>query len=168
MAIGSEKLTTIKDQRENVAELRSGILNLLDGMNYYLDWKPSDEDWSAREIVYHLLDTPPGGTATLVRKIVSGEVGEYDIWSDRTNVTEQRSTLDLAEMEADLAAFFDSFDSALQATDDVSLQGRSVTMHQRTRSEDVVRTLEEVLAGFDRHFRAHLEQLAELREALGF
>ena len=40
-------------------------------------------------------------------------------------------------------------------------------MHQRTRGEDVERTLEEALAGIDRHWRGHTDQLREVREALG-
>ena len=161
-------MTTIQSQRDNIDSLRASIVELLDGMNYCLDWKPDDSGWSAREIVYHLLDTPPGGNAELVRKIVSGEIDEYEIWSDRTNITEARSTLDMAEIENDISAFFELFNAALAAASDDDLQGRRVLMHQRTRGEDVERTLEEALAGIDRHWRGHMEQLRELREALGF
>ena len=161
-------MTTIQKQQENVDSLRASLLELLDGMNYCLDWKPEESDWSAREIVYHLLDTPPGGMASVVQGIVSGEISEYEIWSDRSNVTEARATLDMDEVEADISAFFDTFAAALAAANDADLQGRRVLMHQRTRGEDVERTLETALAGFDRHWRAHLEQLGGLREALGF
>lgn len=161
-------MTSVQGHRENVDSLRASLVELLDGMDYCLDWKPDDSDWSAREIVYHLLDTPPGGNAEMVRKLVSGEIAEYEIWSDRTNVTEARSTLDMAEIESEIAAFFELFDTALAATTDSDLQTRRVLMHQRTRGEDVERTLEEALAGIDRHWRGHMEQLRELREALGF
>ena len=160
-------MTTIQSQRENIESLRASLVELLDGMNYCLDWKPDDSDWSAREIAYHLLDTPPGGNAELVRGIVSGEIAEYEIWSDRTNVTEARSNMDMAEIESDISAFFELFDTALAAASDSDLQARRILMHQRTRGEDVERTLEEALAGIDRHWRAHMEQLRELREALG-
>ncbi len=161
-------LTTIQSQRENVDSLRSALLQLLDGMNYCLDWKPDESDWSAREIVYHLLDTPPGGVPSVVQGIVSGEISEYEIWSDRTNITDARATLDMEEVEADISAFFAKFNEALQSAGDEDLQERRVVMHQRTRGEELERTLEMVLGGFDRHWRAHLEQLGELRAALGF
>ena len=140
-------MTTIHIQRENIESLRASLVESLNGMDYCLDWKSDDSDWSAREIVYHLLDTPPGGNAELVRKIVSGEIAEYEIWSDRTNVTEARSNLDMAEIESDISAFFELFDAALAAASDNDLQGLRVVMHQRTRGEDVERTLEEALAG---------------------
>jgi hypothetical protein len=160
-------LTTIQIQRENIESLRSSLLKVLDGMNYCLDWKPEESDWSAREIVYHIIDTPPGGMASVVKGIVSGEITEYEIWSDRSNVTEARATLDMAEVETDITAFFDVFSKALAAATDDDLQGRRALMHQRTRGQDEERTLETALAGFDRHWRAHLEQLGELRSALG-
>ena len=137
-------------------------------MNYCLDWKASDSDWSAREIVYHLLDTPPGGMALVVKGIVDGELSEYEIWSDRTNVTDKRATLDIDEIEGDIGEFFAAFSAALAAARDADLEVRRVLMRQRTRGEDVERTLETALAGFDRHWRDHLAQLGELREALGF
>ena len=161
-------MTTIQSQLENVDSLRAALLGLLDGMNYCLDWKPEESEWSAREIVYHLLDTPPGGTASLVQSIVRGEITEYEIWSDRTNVTETRATLDMAEIEEDIAAFFATFSDALAAASDADLQGRRVLMRQRTRGEDEERTLEMLLAGWARHWRGHLAQLGELRAALGF
>ena len=165
---GRATLTTIKDQHENLDSLRDGLLELLDGMNYCLDWKPDDSAWSPREIVYHLLDTPPGGMAAVVTGIVSGEISEYEIWSDRTNVTGARSTLDMEEIQADINGFFAVFADGLRSASDLDLQGRRVLMHQRTREQDEERTLEAALGGFDRHWRAHLEQLGELREALGF
>lgn len=161
-------MTNIHSQRENIESLRASLVEALDGMNYCLDWKPDDSNWSAREIVYHLLDTPPGGNAELVRKIMTGEIAEYEIWSDRTNVTEARSILDMEEIESDISAFFELFEAALVAATDSDLQTRRVVMHQRTRGEDVERTLEEALTGIDRHWRGHMEQLRELREALGF
>lgn len=161
-------MTTIQEQRENLESLRAALLGLLSGMDYCLDWKQDESQWSAREIVYHLLDTPPGGTPSVVRRIVSGEISEYEIWSDRTNITEERSTREMEAVQADIAAFYEAFAAALADAADADLQGRAVLMRQRTRNEDVERTLEGVLAGFDRHWRAHLEQLTELREALGF
>ncbi len=161
-------MSTIQSHHDNLDSLRSSLLELLDGMNYCLDWKPSDSDWSAREIVYHIIDTPPGGTPSVVRGIVAGEVAEYEIWSDRTNVTEARSTLDMDEVVGDIETFFSDFEIALSSASDGNLQEIKVLMHQRTREEDVGRTLEAVLAGFDRHWRGHLDQLGGLRAALGF
>ena len=160
-------MTELQIQRENLNSLQSALLELLAGMNYCLDWKPDESAWSAREIVYHLLDTPPGGMAAIVQGIISGEIAEYEIWSDQSNVTPTRTTLDLAEIETDIAAFFNTFTAALAPATDADLTGRHVIMHQRTRAQDEERTLATALAGFNRHWQAHLTQLTELRAALG-
>ena len=161
-------MSSIQEQRDNVESLRTGLVELLSGMDYCMDWKQDESQWSAREIVYHLLDTPSAGTPVVVQGIVSGAISEYEIWSDRTNVTGDRSTREIEGVQEDIGAFFAAFREALSSAVDADLHGRSVLMHQRTRGEDLERTLEGVLSGFDRHWRAHLEQLAELRESLGF
>ena len=160
-------MNTIQGQQENLESLRTSLLDLLNGMDYCLDWKPDEDSWSAREIAYHLLDTPPGGMARVVEGIVSGAITEYEIWSDRSNVTDERATRELGDIESDVSAFFDAFNASLGPAADTDLQDRRVLMHQRTRDEDVERTLETALTGFDRHWRGHLEQVGELRAALG-
>ena len=73
----------------------------------------------------------------------------------------------MPDIVSEVSAFFETFSVALAPASDADLQGRRVLMHQRTRGEDVERTLETALAGFDRHWRSHLEQVGELRAALG-
>ena len=160
-------MTTIDSKKAGLLALRDGLLENLAGMDYCLDWKPSEDDWSAREVAYHLLDTPPGGMAKVVDGVVSGTLTEYEIWSDRANITDERATKEMADIESDISAFFAAFIGALAPASDDDLDNLRVIMHQRTRDEDVERTLEEALSGFGRHWGSHLEQLAELRAALG-
>ena len=160
--------TSLPEHHENLNSLQAALLELLAGMNYCLDWKPDETTWSAREIVYHILDTPPGGMPTIVQGIISGEITEYEIRSGHSNITPARSTLDLAEIESDITQFFAAFNKALTTANDPDLQRKQATMHQRTRQQDEERTLETVLTGFTNHCRSHLTQLNELRTALGF
>lgn len=160
--------TNLPEHHENLNSLQAALLELLAGMNYCLDWKPDEATWSAREIVYHILDTPPGGMPTIVQGIISGEITEYEIRSGHSNITPTRSTLDLTEVESDIAQFFAAFNKALTTANDADLQRKQATMHQRTRQQDEERTLETVLTGFTNHCRNHLTQLNQLRTALGF
>ena len=152
---------------DNVAVIQGELTALLDGMDYCLDWKPDPGSWSAREVLYHLLDTPPGGIQKVAAGIVAGSITEYEIWSDRSNMTPERAAHDLDQIRQDIQHFFNSLAQALSAANDEDLEGKSALMHQRTRDEHGTRTLADVLAGFDRHWRGHLEQLGELRDALG-
>ena len=73
MAIGK------KEQLESIRSVKSDLLAALVGMDYCLDWKQDPSDWSARELVYHVLDTPQGGAHNLVNRIITGEIKEYEV-----------------------------------------------------------------------------------------
>ena len=77
----------IAEHRQNLAAIHQRLTGLLDGMDYCLDWKPDAAAWSVRELVYHLLDTPAGGWPTVIAGTLSGELSEYEIQSDLTNLT---------------------------------------------------------------------------------
>ena len=153
---------------ETARRIKNELLAALDGMDYCLDWKQDPAEWSARDMVYHILDTPPGGVHSLVKGILSGEVREYDLWSDLTNVTPERSGYDMDQITADIESFFQGLDDALSGASDEDLETKTVMMHQKTREVDEERSvkaiLERTLGG---HIPEHLTQLRELREALG-
>lgn len=152
---------------ESAQSIKTELLATLDGMEYCLDWKEDPEEWSAREVVYHVLETPPGGVHSLVKGILSGEVKEYDLWSDLTNMNPERAGYDLAQITADIESFFQGLEEALSSASDEDLDAKKVIMHQKTRGIDEERTLKAILERtLDVHFREHLTQLRSLREAL--
>ena len=154
-------------QLDSVASIKSEFLALLIGMDYCLDWKQDETEWSARELVYHVLDTPPGGAQNLVKGIISGEVQEYEIWSDLTNITPERSAYDLDRVNEDIEAFFNSLSESVSGLAVSDLDEKKVMMHQRTREVDEERTLNAILdRTLNGHIRDHLTQLQALREAL--
>ena len=66
---------------EDARTIHGELLQLVEGMGYCLDWKPDPAQWSARQVIYHLLETPPGGIAPLLRSIFSGSIQEFDLWA---------------------------------------------------------------------------------------
>ena len=161
-------LTAQRDaQLENVRLISDQLLGLLDGMDYCLDWKPEPDAWSARQVIYHLLDTPPGGIHLVVRGILSGDIEEFEIFADRDNMTPERMVYDMDQIGEDIRQFFSRMEEALALADDDSM-GKSALAHLRSRGADEVRTVLQVLERpFDAHWREHLTQLQELRDALG-
>ena len=156
-----------KEHLESIRSIKSELLTVLIGMDYCMDWKQDDSEWSARELVYHVLDTPPGGAQNLVKGILAGEIQEYEIWSDLTNMTPERIEFDLERVNADIEAFFTSLDESVSEASDVDLEGKKVLMHQRTRGVDEERTLNAILdRTLNGHIRDHLAQLQDLREIL--
>ena len=162
-------MTTGKQAHLELAHsIKSELLAVLDGMGYCLDWKQEPDEWSARETVYHILDTPPGGVGSLVSGILSGEVREYDLWSDLTNMTTERAGYDMDQIIADIESFFQRLEVALSGYSDDDLETKTVMMHQRTRGVDEDRTITAILERtLDGHIREHLTQLRDLRDSLG-
>ena len=149
-------------------EVESELLSILDGMDYCLDWKPEPEAWSVRQVVYHLLDTPPGGIPRVLRGVLSGELTEYEIWADQDNVTPERLVHDLEQIREDVGTYFSDMRDALDAAADEDLDARSALAHFRSRGVDEERTTRELLDRvLDGHWRDHLTQARELRDALG-
>ena len=162
-------MSTNKDTHlQTVRVIQSELLDLLNGMDYCLDWKPGPDAWSAREVVYHLLDTPPQGIHTILRQVLGDEISEFDLRSDLTNMTMDRLSYDIDQVVEDVNRLFQGMEAVLEAAGEGDLSGKSVMVHQRNRGWDELRTLPELLDGlFARHWREHLAQVRELREALG-
>ena len=162
-------MTSQKDTHlENVQGIQSELLELLDGMDYCLDWKPEPSAWSARQVVYHLLDTPPRGFHEVLWGILSGDLAEFELWSDQDYVNPDRLGYDLEQLREDLDEFFQGMREALETATEEDFEERSVMVHQRNQGWDEVRTAQSLLEGlFARHWREHLTQIGELRDALG-
>ena len=162
-------MRTNKDTNlQTVRTIREELLELLNGMDYCLDWKPDPDAWSVREVVYHLLDTPPGGIHTVLQQVLTGEISEFDLRSDLTNMTADRLSYDMDRVVEDIDRLFRGMEAALEAAGEGGLSSRSVMVHQRNRGWDEPRSLQQLLDGlFARHWREHLAQVRELREALG-
>ena len=144
------------------------LLRLLDGMDYCLDWKPDESAWSARQVVYHVLDTPSGGINHVLWGILSGDTEEFEIWADRDNITPDRMAYDVEQIREDVDEFFREMEEAIESASPDDFDDKSVLVHLRSRGVDEERTLQTLLERtFDGHRRAHLGQIRDLRDALG-
>ena len=153
---------------QNARGIREELLRLIEGMDYCLDWKPDQETWSVREVLNHLLDTPPGGMSRVIEGIMSGELSEFDLWSDVSEMTPERLGRDIEFVRQEIAEFFRRMEASLGAAREEDFTGKSVMVHQRNRGWDEQRTAENLLLGlFARHWREHLDQVRELRDTLG-
>ena len=115
-------MTTQKEtQLERARGIQSELLGLLEGMDYCLDWKLDSTAWSVREIVYHLLDTPAGGVHTVLRGILSGEITEFEVWADRTNITPERQSNDFEAVVEEITVLFRGIQAALESAGEQDL-----------------------------------------------
>ena len=162
-------MTTPREQHlDNIRSVREQALSLLDGMDYCLDWKPGPDDWSPREVVYHLVDTPRGGIGALVAGLLDGAVTEFEVTPDLNNMDPARLEGDYPQVREDLVRVLDDLEQAVSGATDDAIQTATATAHLTARGIYEERTPEMLLRGlFHRHWTEHLGQLRELRESLG-
>ena len=162
-------MTTQRDTYlQEIQAIRTEISRLLEGIDYCFDWKPSDDEWSGREVVYHMLDTPSGGIHSVLRGMLDGSVQEFTIIADLTNLNEERQERDLAGVRDDVEAVLSGMEGMLSSATDEQISSTKVTAHLISRGQTMELTGQDLAEGiFIRHWRQHLTQLSELRESLG-
>ena len=159
-------MTTARDQHLiNVDEISTELFQILEGMEDSLDWRPDADSWSAREVITHMLYTPPGGVPQILKAMLAGEVTEYDLWADQKYLSEEARGWSLDQVRERFADYFSILKEQLAPLTDVDLEETTALVHQRNRHWDEPRPaqwlVERLFAG---HWREHLGQLKELKE----
>lgn len=153
---------------EEIRDLRGELGRLLEGMDYCFDWRPSDGEWSARDLVYHLVDTPEGGIDAAIEGVLQGRIQELPVAASLNNLTPERQAKDITAAQEDIEAVLLGVDGALASATDADLSGRRLTLNSLTYSRTREMAAQELVEGlFLRHWMEHLAQLAALRDALG-
>ena len=161
-----------QSERQNICfdirRLKKDLADALDGMDNCLDWKNDSDNWSAREIIYHLVDTPPEGMDSLIRRILNKPKGEFELIPDLTNVTGERLLKDVKEVKGDVFKILDNLELLIKEASDVDLTGKTILVHLLARGVSADRTASNLLHGlFVRHWFEHVAQLYHIRVGLG-
>jgi len=160
--------TSNEARLDNLKAAQGQLLELLSGMDYCLDWKPEPPDWSTRQVVYHLLESPPGGLQRVLWAAVSGESEPIEVWAGDDNITPERAGYDLDQVLDDVARFFTATQEALEAAGKQEIAGESVLDRYQTSGGGQTYTVGELLDSmFGAHWSEHLGQIRALRDALG-
>ena len=153
---------------QNIREIKGELFQLMEGMDYCLDWKPDADSWSAREVICHLVDTPAGGIHRLIDGIMRGDLGEFDLEPDLLNVTPERLASDIDQLRLELDQILEGLEKAVSSAAEADFNGKTILAHLIAHGRDEERTAQSLLEGlFARHWRGHLDQIRSLKEALG-
>ena len=154
-----------------VQRIREELTGLLDGMDYCLDWKEGDgspsDQWSAREVLYHLVDTPEGGIGSVIAGVLEGSLAEVTILPDISNMTPERMAADVGDALAGPLVTLQTAADAIANADDGDFEGRTALAHLPHRGVHEQRTAQSFIDGLERHWGEHLNQIRAIREALG-
>ena len=164
MATRDENLATVQ-------RIRDELTSLLEGMDYCLDWKDGDnrapDQWSAREVLYHLVDTPEGGIGSVIAGVLNGTREEVLILPDANNMTPERMAADIGEALAGPLSILQTAEDAIAGASDADFTGKTAMAHLPHREIHEVRTAQAFIDGLERHWGEHLNQLRTIRETLG-
>lgn len=162
-------MTTARDSIiEEAYDIHRILKGLLEGMDYCLDWKAEDTEWSAREVIFHILEVPEGGIGDAIGAIINGGSPQLTIIDGETNMTPEREALDLEAITELIRTYFTRLEEVLADATDHQLDQLTTQCYFPRLNHHEDRTpknlLEELLV---RHWREHLGQLSDLRNALG-
>ena len=159
MATHDENLATVRRVREE-------LTTLLDGMDYCLDWKDGD-NWCAREVLYHLVDTPEGGIGSVIAGVLDGSRPEVTILPDISNMTPERMAAEIDDALAGPLSILQTAEDAIANAADADFDARTAMAHLPHREIHEIRPAQSFIDGLERHWGEHLNQLREIRQALG-
>ena len=159
-------MPTRAENLATVQRIRDELTGLLAGLDYCLDWKDGD-NWCAREVLYHLVDTPEGGIGSVIAGVLAGARDEVTILPDANNMTPERMAADIDEAIAGPLAILQTAEDAIAAASDDDFQARTAMAHLPHRDIHEIRTAQSFIDGLARHWGEHLNQLRTIRETLG-
>ena len=140
-------------------------------MDYCLDWKDgtgSEADpWCAREVLYHLVDTPEGGIGSVIAGVLAGTLPEITILPDINNMTPERLATDIAEAIAGPLAILQTAEDAIANATMVTSRDAPLWPTCLTADIHEQRNAQSFIDGLERHWGEHLNQIRAIREALG-
>ena len=151
-----------------IRTLKQDLTDVLDGMDYCLDWKKDPDSWSAREVIYHLIDTPAEGMDLLVHRILKTEGEVVELVPDISNMSEVRLLNNIEQVKADIFNILDNLELIITDASWEELIEKTIVVDLVSQGTNEERTVLNLLQGlFIRHWSQHVIQLKNTRSHLG-
>ena len=151
-----------------IRTLKQDLTDVLDGMDNCLDWKKDPDSWSAREVIYHLIDTPAEGMDLLVHRILKTEGEVFELVPDISNMSEVRLLNNIEQVKADIFNILDNLELIITDASWEELTGKTIVVDLVAQGTNEERTVLNLLQGlFIRHWSQHVIQLKNTRSSLG-
>jgi hypothetical protein len=140
----------------------------LDGLEPYLDRADAPGEWTAREVLSHLLGRPEWTATGFLESFATTNLPELDIEPGSHYMTEDRKRLPLKDFAAALEAQHRSVFAYLDTLSDADLKRKArIPVFKTFMGTDEIALPVYVGAIFDFHWNDHAGQLAKIRKAVG-
>jgi hypothetical protein len=157
-------------QRKNEAAWEA-LGRALEGMEAHLEQADAPAEWTAREVLCHLLFEPGRTPVALLERFATGDPGDLplvEITPGSVTVTPERERMTLADLVAAIDTQRREVFRYLETLGEADLARKArIPLFAPILGTDEVPLLVFVGALFDRHWAGHAEQLAKIRRAAG-
>jgi hypothetical protein len=154
-------------QRRNDAAWEA-LGETLEGMEAYLELTDAPGQWTAREVLCHLLFEPGAKPVALLERFAAGDPPLVEITPGAVTVTPERQRMALADLIVALDGQRRDVFEYLATLGETDLARRArIPVFGPLLGTDEVPLPVFVGVMFDRHWAAHTEQLAKIRRAAG-
>jgi len=138
------------------------------GMEPYLERSDAPGEWTAREVLSHLLGDPGWKLATLLASFAGQNLPVIDIAPGETFLTPERRGMTLKQLVDALAAQRGEVFGYLRGLSDADLGRKArIPLFKSFMGTDEIPVPMFVGALFDYHIHDHAGQLAKIRKAVG-
>ena len=142
----------------------------LEGMDVHIDRSDAPGEWTARQVLAHLLLAPGGQAADVLKRFRSGgDFAVVDIAANHTDVSGERGRMTLAQFKTALDSQRREVFAFLQGLSDDDLQQRKarIPVFKQYMGTDEIPLAMFVGGMWDFHWPNHAGQLAKIRAAAG-
>jgi len=163
--------TTVKELWRRNEAAWEALAGPLEGMEAHLEVADAPGEWTAREVLCHLLFTPGWKPVALLERFAIGDGGDLplvEITPGAVTETPERRRMTLGELVAALDAQRREVFEYLETLGEADLARKArIPLFAPILGTDEVPLPVFVGAMFDRHWAGHAEQLAKIRRAAG-
>ena len=140
----------------------------LQGMDPYLDRSDSPGEWTAREVLCHLLEEPGWKPAALLKSFAVKDLPVIEIKPGDTFLTPERKTMTLKQFKDALEAQHRDLGNYLEGLGESDLARKArIPLFKEFMGIEEIDIPTFVGALFDYHWNDHAGQLAKIRRAVG-
>jgi len=140
----------------------------LEGMEAHLERTDAPGEWTARQVLCHLLFEPGSEPVALLERFAVNDPPRLEITTGAVTVTPERRRMTLADLVAALDGQRRDVFGYLAKLGEADLARRArIPVFARLLATDEVPLPVFVGVMFDRHWAAHTEQLEKIRRAAG-
>jgi hypothetical protein len=162
---------TVKELQRKSDAAREALAAPLEGMEAHLERADAPGEWTAREVLCHLLFEPGWKPVVLLERFAMGDAEDLplvEITPGSVTVTPERRRMTLAELVAALDAQRREVFEYLATLGEADLARKArIPLFAPILGPDEVPLPVFVGAMFDLHWTAHAEQLGKIRRAAG-